>query len=306
MAENRGKAPSTASNEHRTSGTDNTTVKQLMEKHLTKSSEHYLVETLSREINRLIATTDIPRGTLLVLPADVNQPRHSCRPNALLQDPKWIPTDDNSSSTATATVVRAIRQIGRGEEITISYIKSITQDYITRQTLIRHKFHFTCTCDHCSLPKTQREMSDRNLLKIRALDREMLSRCLNPVPRTANHDKATPSRRLHNVWKLLRLLRTEHICDMRVVRTWMMAMEIAAAQGDMARTAVLANEAWRTRVGIQGEEHPACLALRKLVDSPEGHALWAASGRKIDRSEPPMGLGENGSVRWLWNPTGWD
>ena len=48
--------------------------------------------------------------------------------------------------------VHAIRPIGKGEELSISYLMPAGRVYEQRQQLLSSKFGFTCGCAMCSLP----------------------------------------------------------------------------------------------------------------------------------------------------------
>ncbi|KIW21908.1 uncharacterized protein PV07_12680, partial [Cladophialophora immunda] len=65
--------------------------------------------------------------------------------------------------------IHALRDIEKGEEITIYYL-GVLNNRKARQEALRRKFAFTCSCRLCSLPPDQSEESDRRLDEIFKLD----------------------------------------------------------------------------------------------------------------------------------------
>ena len=65
--------------------------------------------------------------------------------------------------------VHALRDIEKGEEITIYYL-GVLNGREARQEALRRKFAFTCSCRLCSLPPDQSRESDRRLDEILKLD----------------------------------------------------------------------------------------------------------------------------------------
>ena len=85
---------------------------------------------------------------------------HSCSPNA-----RW-------SFERGQLRIYALGSIPRGEEIFIAYI-SCRDVYgsprRSRQATLRARYHFTCACSVCSLPKAQSKMSDDRRVKANEL-----------------------------------------------------------------------------------------------------------------------------------------
>jgi SET domain-containing protein len=65
--------------------------------------------------------------------------------------------------------VHALRDIEKGEEITIYYL-GVLNSRNSRQEALRRKFAFICSCPLCSLPPDQSQESDRRLDEILKLD----------------------------------------------------------------------------------------------------------------------------------------
>ena len=58
--------------------------------------------------------------------------------------------------------MRAVRSIGRGEEMCVSYIDSFDNNFNTRQARQRvlDNWGFVCDCQVCSLPSQQQQEND--------------------------------------------------------------------------------------------------------------------------------------------------
>lgn len=65
---------------------------------------------------------------------------HSCSPNCI----KFTPSDNPNVSQ-----VRALRDIEKGEALTISYLLPVEQRLATRQRLLNEQFGFKCCCEFC-------------------------------------------------------------------------------------------------------------------------------------------------------------
>lgn len=65
--------------------------------------------------------------------------------------------------------MHALREINKGEEITIAYLGPL-KTRKARQEALHEKFNFTCLCYLCSLPPEQSQESDRRLGQIHRLD----------------------------------------------------------------------------------------------------------------------------------------
>lgn len=79
---------------------------------------------------------------------------HSCRPNVVWS---WVAGSYNVKE------IRAVREIEAGEELCANYIDSFEgtlSSCIERQKRLK-KWHFTCTCEICSLEPIKREENDR-------------------------------------------------------------------------------------------------------------------------------------------------
>lgn len=82
-----------------------------------------------------------PAPSGLALCATLSMLNHSCDPTAILDH---VMLDGDARLT-----VRALRQVQKGEALTIAYVDSIEPRYVRRQLLLRSK-NFACGCARCA------------------------------------------------------------------------------------------------------------------------------------------------------------
>lgn len=108
-------------------------------------------ETIARQLVCILATNahgivdsseteDIHLGLALSVPGSVFN--HAC-------DPTTAVSFDLHQGTPPALVVRAIKPIARGSELTLSYLPCDGSTSSERQRYLQDAYHFTCTCDCC-------------------------------------------------------------------------------------------------------------------------------------------------------------
>ena len=90
---------------------------------------------------------------------------HSCAPNSV-----WVRT----SSSARQLELRAVRDIGRGEEVTVSYtlVEQRWSPRHTRQQRLRQGWEFDCCCQLCN-NTGQAELLEGELVEVRELQKRM-------------------------------------------------------------------------------------------------------------------------------------
>ncbi|KAK0707663.1 hypothetical protein B0H67DRAFT_472844, partial [Lasiosphaeris hirsuta] len=201
---------------------------------------------------------------------------HACDPNAL-----------NTWNDALKNItLHAIRDINKGEEITISYM-SDTVNYAARQARLNKGFGFICACRLCTLPLADRTLSDQRWDQIAALDKQVTS-----PPRLLFSPVSTH----HCLREMLRLLREEGYAADAIMapRTYNDAFQVAVINGDQARANVFAQRAYAARVVGYGDDHPGVVRLRGYVDNPASHPIYGRTMRwKQSVALIPKGLGKS-------------
>ncbi|OLN98038.1 SET domain-containing protein 5-like protein 3 [Colletotrichum chlorophyti] len=93
---------------------------------------------------------------------EVSRYNHDCRPNVAF----YINDADIRHYT------HAIRDIHPGEELTISYVDSLSSRGV-RQDRAQRNWGFGCTCKHCSLPEPLAQESDKRLGKMWEMEQQL-------------------------------------------------------------------------------------------------------------------------------------
>ncbi len=205
---------------------------------------------------------------------------HACLPNC---QHTW-------NASISEETIHTVRQIAQGEEITISY--SHTGPSKSRREHLQKSFGFDCTCSLCSLPATERVLSDDRLEEIQNLD---------DVIGNGAHLMLHPQQHLQQVHTLIRLLEAEKISDARLSRAYYDAFQTVIAHGDQARAKVFAERAYAARLCCEGEDSPTTLKMKLLVENTKSHQLFGTSKQwRQNETKVPKGLGEEEVEKWLW------
>jgi hypothetical protein len=142
---------------------------------------------------------------------------HSCSPVAAL---RWDP------KTLTMTLY-AVRNVDKGEEITISYIDPL-HPLAERQRILRQKYGFTCSCAKCSLDSGPRTVSDENRTKLRKWlsdpNRRTFQNWLSDTEGEIDRKKVQAYSK--ELIEFLKLLKNEHLQVLRSV--WMEVTDLIA------------------------------------------------------------------------------
>ncbi|KAF2788843.1 hypothetical protein K505DRAFT_420843 [Melanomma pulvis-pyrius CBS 109.77] len=187
--------------------------------------------------------------------------------------------------------VHALRNISKGEEITIYYL-GLYSNREVRQKKLLDKFGFLCSCRLCSLPTEQSQKSDERLTRIDHLD-DLIG---------------------HDGMQLKFLLRTLRFVDERIrlyneqnpdrsglPRAYLDAAQIAIANGDLARGRIFAEravEGWRTSYGSDSKE---VIEHGPLARNPAKLELYGLSLKwKTSLDDVPQDLDQDNFEDWLW------
>ncbi|KAH7069550.1 hypothetical protein BKA63DRAFT_493796 [Paraphoma chrysanthemicola] len=187
--------------------------------------------------------------------------------------------------------VHALRDISKGEEITIYYL-GFDSSRAIRQKKLREKFQFLCACRLCSLPPEQSEESDRRLKRIDELD-DLIG-----------HDGMRMTfllRTLRYADERVRLCNEQRPGDPGLPRAYLDAAQIAIANGDLARGRIFAGravEGWRANLGSDSKE---AIEHDLLARNPSKLPLYKLSTKwQTSSDEVPQGLDTSDFEDWLW------
>jgi hypothetical protein len=212
----------------------------------------------------------------------ISRINHSCRPN----------TQHTWNSSTEHETIHAIRNIKKGEEITISY--SLGGPSQPRLRELKKKYGFDCTCDLCSLADEALEISDGNQLLMQFLDN---------VIGDLDAIMESPGTALSRCRELLSLYEMEAITDPRVARVYYDAFQICITHSDQARACAFAQKAYETRLYLEGEDSPNTQKMKSFMANPANHMSFGISQRWEQLKEAvPENVNAQEFNRWLWLP----
>ncbi|KAL9127121.1 MAG: hypothetical protein Q9217_003947 [Psora testacea] len=189
--------------------------------------------------------------------------------------------------------VHALRDIYKGEEITIYYLR-VHNNREARKEALQAKFGFICSCRLCSLSLEQSQESDRKLDEIYRLDSLIGRGGLEGI-------LLSPLRSLRYVDQQVRLYNEQGPDDAGLPRAFFDAAQISIANGDLARGRIFAERAvsgWRTDLGGDSME---VIKHRTLARDPSKHELYGVSMKwRTTVDEAPRGLEPSDFEDWLW------
>ncbi|KAF2807047.1 SET domain-containing protein [Mytilinidion resinicola] len=189
--------------------------------------------------------------------------------------------------------IHAVRDIRKGEEITISYLGS-RRNRRARQEELWENFKFTCSCRLCSLPPDQSRDSDSKLDRIHELD------CIidqGGVPGLVSSAR----RMLSYIDEQVRLWNELTPNEVSLARAYPDAFQIAIANGDLARGRIFAERLVPLYLTTIGDDSPEVIQYSKLVRDPATHDYYGMSMKwKTTLDEVPQGLGPKEFEDWLW------
>ncbi|KAI0528336.1 heterokaryon incompatibility protein-domain-containing protein [Xylaria digitata] len=189
--------------------------------------------------------------------------------------------------------VHALRDIDKGEEITITYLGPL-KNRKARQKALQERFGFTCLCRLCSLPPEQSQESDRRLEEIHRLDGVIDQLGIEGV-------LVSPLQTLRYFDQQVHLYLDQGREDVGSAQAFVNAAQLAIANSDLARGRIFAERAasvWKTTVGgddTQAIKHGA------LAQDPSKYELYGVSMKwKTKVDEVPQGLEPSDFEDWLW------
>ncbi|TVY60112.1 SET domain-containing protein 5 [Fusarium oxysporum f. sp. cubense] len=189
--------------------------------------------------------------------------------------------------------VHALRDIDKGEEITITYV-GILNNRRTRPEALRKKFKFTCSCNLCSLPPHLSAESDRRLDEILRLDARIGRDGLVGI-------LSDPKRVLGYVDQQVRLYNEQTLDDVGLPRAFFDAAQITVAHGDLARARVFTERAAAGWLVLEGDDSPRVLNAKQLAQDPSSHDTYGYSTAwRTAVDDVPQGLDSNEFENWIW------
>ena len=194
--------------------------------------------------------------------------------------------------------VHAIRGISKGEEITISYLGGAF-DRNERQEELQRRFHFTCTCQLCSLLSQQSIESDLILNRINEID-NIISDEAVLGPRGINE---TPENLLCLIEEMVQLCkRHDHSPNpVGLAHAYYLAFQITKARGDFARARVFADRLVPVRTTFMGKESRHVSEHRRLRHDPTVYKFSGVSMQGLTNlDEVPFGPWWHDLEAWLW------
>lgn len=221
--------------------------------------------------NALPIGPDLNAGGVFIKACRIN---HSCDSNA---QNFW-------NENLNQLTIHAVRDIRKGEEISISYLNSRRNRQARQEELLKN-FDFTCSCQLCSLPPDQSRQSDSKLDRVHELD------CIidqGGVPGLIVFARQM----LSYVDEQVRLWNDPMPDEVGLARAYPDAFQIAIANGDLARASIFAERLLPLYLTTLGKDSPDVIEFSKLARDPTMHDYYGMSMKwKTTLNEVPQGLG---------------
>lgn len=189
--------------------------------------------------------------------------------------------------------IHAIRDIRKGEEITISYLSAL-QNRQTRQEDLLQNFRFTCACQLCCSPLGESKATDAALDRIHAIDKIIEKRGIKGLVKPAQ-------KMLGYVDEQVRIWNNTAAAEIGLTRAYPDAFQIAIANGDLARARVFAERCLRLYEISLGNDSPDAAEYRGIVVNPATHKYYGMSTKWATTvDEIPQSLDTQDFEDWLW------
>lgn len=210
---------------------------------------------------------------------------HSCDNNA----------QQNWNEYIQAQTIHAMRDIEKGEEITLCYIIRLQIRKARRKKLRNYPSFFDCLCDLCSLPPDASQQSDKNLTKLEDL-RVIMTRWF-----AAGLYQVSPLLVLRNFEQQIQLWNKQGRQDFSYAGALSATTDFVIGHGDLARGRIFAERTAAVRKTLFGADCKQYLESEALARDPRKPDGTAGTDEwKTGADEVPEGLGAEEFEAWLW------
>ncbi|PVH91320.1 hypothetical protein DM02DRAFT_546061 [Periconia macrospinosa] len=228
--------------------------------------------------NALPLGSDAIEGGIFLTSSRIN---HSCIQNA----------QNTWNEELLKMTIHALCDITEGEEITIFYLTD-RPNRKARHDALFSSFRFTCSCSLCILPDEKCHESDKRLDEIKTLD-ELVGHGMAAL--------SAPLQTLHSIRKLLALLDNEGIADASIPRAYYDAFQIAAMNGDLARSSIFAARAASNRTIMEGHDSQTVRKMEIYAKDPSEHYAYGYTEQwRTSMDDIPTELDTDAYEAWLW------
>ncbi|KAJ4352511.1 uncharacterized protein N0V89_007860 [Didymosphaeria variabile] len=189
--------------------------------------------------------------------------------------------------------IHAIRDIRKGEEITISYLSSLRNRQARQEELLKN-FKFTCSCRLCSLPPDQSRDRDAKLDRIHEIDGIIEQGGIEALV-------SAPRRMLGYVDEQIQLWSDMSPNEVGLGRAYPDAFQIAIANGDFARARIFAEKVVDLYLTTLGKDSPDVAQYKELFRDPTTHNYYGISMKwKTTVEDIPIEFDSQIFEGWLW------
>lgn len=201
----------------------------------------------------------------------------------------------NWNTKVKRMTVHALRNIQKGEKITINYLGSRPWTHGIRLGILKEKFEFLCSCDLCCLPPEQSKRSDRELIDI--------YRGITLVPRVFIR---YPLQAIRYLDQIVQLLSGNEFHLSLLCNALSEASKLNLGQGDLARARVLAQKAMQYMIVIYGSDSPEVLDNKRRANYPSMSDFYGLSSQDWATAvnDVPSGLKSDEFEDWVWRREG--
>ncbi|CAI6274406.1 unnamed protein product [Periconia digitata] len=216
---------------------------------------------------------------------NVSRINHACNANAV---DYW---NDNLSKMT----VHALRDLKRGEEITVCYVNR-PRNRQERLRKLWEEHQFTCECDLCSQPEEKSKLTDFILDRGDDLRKEFVD----------NWDRnctKNPKTLLRCAEMQSRARRLDGVNELGLMRAYEQALYVIIANGDLARASIFIGRLLFLQIVISGHDSPDTIRYSAFSRSPKQHEKYGLSDKwetTMANLPPDLKEGQKEFEDWLW------